>query len=109
MTLTSRDRIIQREACPGCRQDRYNHPAPGDGWNAPVTSEKCLHLNTLPKYNHLAAAFRCGQNRERPPMVKCWRCKGKGHWQYRTKGIVGGWSKETVTCPNCHGQGKVDA
>ena len=47
--MTDREftRLIQRTVCPGCRQDRYNHPGLCErpGIDAPVTTTKCWHLD----------------------------------------------------------------
>lgn len=43
MHITTREAWIRKTLCPGCRNDRYNHPGTQDG-GGPVTSEKCLLL-----------------------------------------------------------------
>jgi hypothetical protein len=65
MTLTSRDRRIQREACPGCHLNRYNM---GAGYreterDAVVTAEKCFNVDSIPRYNRATKCFECGLNR----------------------------------------------
>ena len=33
--------------CPGCRHDRYNYQADGDGWNAPTIGSGCWLLEQV--------------------------------------------------------------
>ncbi len=57
MAITERERHIRQRACPGCRNDRYNHPGIDDG-GAPVTSEKCRLLGYV-KFDRAAQRFVC--------------------------------------------------
>lgn len=52
----------QRDTCPGCRQDRYNHPGLCErpGIDAVVTSQKCWHLDrTTVMYDRHKKAWVC--------------------------------------------------
>ncbi len=65
--MSERIRRIQREACPGCRNDRYNHPGMCErpGIDAVVTSAHCFSVPHV-KYDRKAKRFRCPVNtRER--------------------------------------------
>ncbi len=57
MAISERERKIRMTACPGCRNDRYNHPGIDDG-GAPVTSEKCRLIETV-KYDRASGQFVC--------------------------------------------------
>jgi len=56
---------IKREACPGCRYNRYNMGAgyvERPGIDAVVTTDECWHLRTMPKYDRKLKQYTCGLN-----------------------------------------------
>jgi len=63
--LTARDRRIQREVCPGCHYDRYNHYGLQDGpHDAKVTTQKCWHVEGVP-YDRSKRRYVCSLKRSR--------------------------------------------
>lgn len=62
MTVTAWERARQLDTCPGCHDDRYNHPGTCErpGIDAPVTSVKCWHLERpTVHYDRQAKRFVC--------------------------------------------------
>ncbi len=57
MAISEREREIQKTACCGCRNDRYNHPGIEDG-GAPVASEKCRLIDYV-KFDRSKHRYVC--------------------------------------------------
>lgn len=65
MHITSWEQWIRQSLCPGCRNDRYNHPGIEDG-GSPVTSEKCYLLGYV-KRSPQGRPFVCPYRVDLPP------------------------------------------
>jgi hypothetical protein len=64
MDQARRKRVL-REACPGCRYNRYNMGkgySERPGIDAAVTVDACWHVDSLPKYDRKTKKYVCGLN-----------------------------------------------